>query len=255
MYYIMSRKLSSTKLFSYCCYFVCLCVLTIASAAHADSPKEFDNQYQTKLFGVTVKVTNRFSAIGANQYELLLQAEAALGSITETSRIYWDDEKELFVPLHYTYMRRSFGRRKTLALSFDWENQQVVNLTELKTWPLGTAENVQDKLSYQVQMQQDLLRGKQNFEYQVADKNGLQAYEFSPMGEESLDSALGQVDAVKLRRVHGKGKRVTTAWLAKEWGYLMMRLEHKEKGSTSVLDIQRASVAGKQIERKTNHTN
>lgn len=260
------------KYWIYCCQLVLFFIFIFsgsgavyADAAHGESvndesfnnevPQEFDNRYQTKLVGFTVNVTNRLRAQGENQYELFLQAEAKLGTITETSQLYWDEKKQVFVPLHYTYLRRSFGRNKKLSLVFDWEKNLLVNQTENKSWPLGEAVNVQDKLSYQVQMQQDLLQGKKDFVYQVADKNGLQAYEFTLLGEAQLTSPIGDLASVVLKRTHGNGKRVTTAWLAKQWGYLLLRLEHQEKGKTSVLDIQSASIGGKKVEGKTNRSN
>lgn len=218
-------------------------------AVAADAPKTFDNQYKAKLYGFNITVTNRLTQTAPNQYELLFKFDSMIGTITETSRMQWDSAKQTVKPLHYLYKRRGLGKDRDADLSFDWENKIVTNKVQKTNWQMDINQRVQDKLSYQIQLQQDLLNGQKNFSYQIADGGRLKDYKFITLGEEVLDTPLGKVNTVKVKRSRESDERVTYAWLAKDWNYLLVRLQQEEKGNEYTIYIHKASVDGKPIEK------
>lgn len=220
---------------------------TIVAAAEA--PKSFDNQYKAKLYGFNITVTNRLTKNADNQYDLLFKFDSMIGTITETSQMQWDPVKQTIKPLHYLYQRRGLGKDRDADLSFDWDKKTVINKVQQTNWQMDIAQRVQDKLSYQIQLQQDLLNGQKNFSYQIADGGRLKEYKFATLGEEMLETPLGKVNTVKVKRSRDNDKRVTYAWLAKDWNYLLVRLQQEEKGSTYTIYIHKASVDGKPIEK------
>lgn len=114
---------------------------------------------------------------------------------------------------------------------------------------MDIAQRVQDKLSYQIQLQQDLLNGKKDFAYQIADGGRLKEYKFVTVGEELLDTPLGKVNTIKVKRSRENDERVTYAWLAKDWNYLLVRLQQEEKGEVYTIYIHKATLNGKAIEK------
>lgn len=215
----------------------------------ADAPKTFDNQYKAKLYGFNITVTNRLTKTADNQYELLFKADSMIGSITELSKMQWNPAQQTISPLHYSYARRGLSKDRTAELSFDWKNKTVTNNVQKTNWQMDIAQKVQDKLSYQVQMQQDLLNGHKNFAYQIADGGRLKEYKFEIVGEELLDTPLGKVNTIKVKRSRENDERVTYAWLAKNWNYLLVRLQQEEKGDAYTIYIHKATVDGKAIEK------
>lgn len=215
----------------------------------ADAPKTFDNQYKAKLYGFNITVTNRLTKTADNQYELLFKADSMIGSITELSKMQWNPAQQTISPLHYSYARRGLSKDRTAELSFDWKNKTVTNNVQKTNWQMDIAQKVQDKLSYQVQMQQDLLNGHKNFVYQIADGGRLKEYKFEIVGEELLDTPLGKVNTIKVKRSRENDERVTYAWLAKNWNYLLVRLQQEEKGDAYTIYIHKATVDGKAIEK------
>lgn len=228
--------------------FLVLAVFSSLTTA-ADAPKTFDNQYKAKLYGFNITVTNRLTKTADNQYDLLFKAESFIGSITEESKMQWNPTQQSISPLHYSYARRGVGKSRTAELSFDWDKKSVTNNVQKTTWQMDIAQSVQDKLSYQIQMQQDLLNGQKNFTYQIADGGRLKEYKFSTVGEEMLDTPLGKVNTVKIKRSRENDERVTYAWLAKDWNYLLVRLQQEEKGEAYTIYIHKATLDGKAIEK------
>ena len=218
-------------------------------AAAASAPKTFDNQYKAKLYGFNITVTNRLTQTADNQYDLLFKAESMIGSITEQSKMQWNPAQQTVSPLHYSYARRGLGKDRTAELSFNWKNKSVTNNVQKTSWQMDIAQKVQDKLSYQIQMQQDLLNGQKDFTYQIADGGRLKEYKFMTVGEEILDTPLGKVNTIKVKRSRENDARVTYAWLAKDWNYLLVRLQQEEKGDAYTIYIHKATLDGKAIEK------
>lgn len=230
---------------------IALCIVALISphVIAANAPTTFDNQYKAKLFGFNITVNNRLTQTADNQYELLFKAESMLGSITEQSKLQWNPVQQTVSPLHYSYARRSVGKDRTAELSFDWKNKTVTNNVQKTSWQMDITQKVQDKLSYQIQMQQDLLNGGESFTYQIADGGRLKEYKFTIVGDEILDTPLGKVNTIKVKRSRENDERVTYAWLAKDWNYLLVRLQQEEKGDAYTIYIQKASQDGKAIEK------
>lgn len=224
---------------------------TLLSAATlaAEAPKTFDNEYKAKLYGFNVTVTNRLTKTEDGKYNLLFKADSMIGTITEQSHMQWNPKQQTISPLKYTYARRSLGKDRNAELTFDWPNKTVTNNVQKTSWEMDIAQKVQDKLSYQLQMQQDLLNGHKDFEYQIADGGRLKKYMFTTVGEELLETPLGKVNTVKIKRSREDNDRVTYAWLAKDWNYLLVRLQQEEKGDTYTIYIHKAKVDGKDITR------
>ncbi|HEX7762594.1 MAG TPA: DUF3108 domain-containing protein [Cellvibrio sp.] len=213
----------------------------------AEAPKTFDNEYRAKLYGFNITVTNRLTKTDDGNYNLLFKADSMIGSITERSLMQWNKAQQTISPLEYTYARRGLGKNRDAQLTFDWKTKTVTNNVQKTSWEMDIAQKVQDKLSYQLQMQQDLLNGHKDFEYQIADGGHLKKYKFTTVGEEMLDTPLGKVKTVKIKRSREDNDRVTYAWLAKDWNYLLVRLQQEEKGDTYTIYIHKAVVDGKSI--------
>lgn len=222
-----------------------LSAATVTQAA--DLPKTFDNEYKAKLYGFNITVTNRLTKTGTNQYDLLFKAESMIGSITETSRMLWDAEQQTVTPLRYVYARRGLGKKRDAELLFDWQKKTVTNNVQKTTWSMDIAQKVQDKLSYQLQLQQDLINGHSNFNYQIADGGRLKEYKFEKIGEEMLETPLGKVMTVKVKRSRENDDRITYAWLAKDWEHMLVRLQQEEGGDAYTIYISKAKLDGKAI--------
>lgn len=217
----------------------------LAVAAHAEMPTSFENEYSTRLFGIKVTVTHQLTDLENGGQQLRFEADSWVGNIEEISRFDWVDG--MVQPQKYFYKRRGLGRDRDAELTFNWDEERVINDVQGKSWAMDIRENVQDKLSYQVQLQKDLIAGRNNLVYPIADGGEMKEYRFEIVAEERLNTPMGEVDTVKVMRSRDDDDRVTYAWLAPQWDYLLVRLEQQEDGDSHTINIDKARVNGKKI--------
>jgi hypothetical protein len=225
-----------------------IAALQIVSLAHASEPSLFDNKYSAKLYGFNIEVTSRLSAQGDNNYEFYFDANTALGRVTETSQLKWNAKEHFAIPMLYTYRRSGVGKNREQALRFDWAKSEVTNTKNNTSMELDASKKIQDSLSYQLQLRQDLMAGKKSFSYLITDGNKNKEYKFEIVDDEVLDTPLGSVTTVKIKRIQTSDQRETYAWFAKDFQYLLVRLQQEENGSAYTIYISKASLNGKAIE-------
>jgi hypothetical protein len=230
-----------------------LIAIVLASGVSAAEPsaKElipFENEYSARLYGFGVKVTSSLKPKGGNRYEVYFGASAMVGDVTEISEFEWNPHEQLARPQHYFYTRTGLGKNRREDLQFDWTNNQVTSSARKTTEALDPAKKIQDSLSYQIQLRQDLMAGKNNLVYAITNGKKTKQYRFEVVGEETLDTPLGKVATLKVRRKEDNGDREIYAWFAKDFQYLLIRLQQEENGSAYTIYLSKASLNGKAIE-------
>jgi len=223
-------------------------VLILATTTQAvELPDTFSNEYSSSALGFKVTVKHELKQQSDGSHQMHFRAESWFASIDEVSNLKIDAEKGTIVPLHYIYKRRIMGSNRDAELTFNWDARTVTNNVQNTTWRMDIAQHVQDKLSYQLQLQYDLANGKKDLVYQIADGGRLKEYRFEIVGEELLTTPLGKVNTVKVKRSRDNDDRVTFAWLAKDWDYLLVRLQQEEDGDEYTISLTKASQNGKAI--------
>lgn len=218
----------------------------LAASVSAEMPKSFENEYSTRIFGIKVTVTHQLTDLEEGGQQLRFEADSWIGNIEEISQFDWVEG--VVQPRKYFYKRRGLGRNRDAELTFNWDKERVINDVQGKSWAMDIRKRVQDKLSYQIQLQKDLIEGRNNLKYAIADGGQMKEYRFEIVAEERLDTPMGEVDTVKVMRSRDDDDRVTYAWLAPKWDYLLVRLEQQEDGDSHTIDIDKARVNGKNIE-------
>jgi hypothetical protein len=229
-------------------WLICMVALQFSSFAQASEPSVFDNAYSAKLYGFTIEVTSRLSAQENGNYEFYFDANAVLGRVTEVSQFKWNPKEQTAIPLVYSYKRTGLGKNRNQVLNFDWTKNEVSNSITNSRSALDANKKIQDGLSYQFQLRQDLIAGKKQFSYLINDGKKNKEYKFEIVGDDLLDTPLGQVATVKIKRVQTSDNRETYAWFAKDFQYLLVRLQQEENGSAYTIYISKASLNGKAIE-------
>ncbi|WP_111641263.1 DUF3108 domain-containing protein [Marinimicrobium alkaliphilum] len=224
-----------------------LAALCWSTTTAAEMPETFKNEYRTRIMGFSITAVHELKSNSDGTQELHFSASTWLASLDEKTHFAWSDEGEV-QPLNYSYRRRGLGRGRDHQLSFDWDEAEVSDGNG-ESWPIDTEQRLQDRLSFQVQLQKDLLQGKDTLFYQITDGGDLREYQFDIVGEERLDTTLGEVDTIKVRRSREGSDRTTNLWLAKDHNLLLVRLEQDEGGTSYTLNISKANVNGQAIRR------
>ena len=157
-------------------------------------------------------------------------------------------------PHQYRYARKGMGKSKKIKQNFDWDTQQATGSDRGTPISLTLIQGVQDKSSYQLALQRDIAEGKTSMSYQVLDGDDLDTYDFRVLGEESVETVVGSVDAIKVERVRDptQSKRVTVLWFAKDWDFLLVRLQQVERdGKEYQIILEDATVNNKTVKGRS----
>lgn len=215
-------------------------------------PTPFRAVYKAKYKGVPVVAEGirELKKLHDNHYLLTASVKSWFISITEQSAFTWEPGHRL-LPEEYQYHRRGIGRDRDAVLKFDWSIHQVLNDVQSKPWKMTIPDGTMDKLGYQIKMRADLQRyfsqttQKPKLSYLIADGGRVKTYNFKILGDEYIDTPVGRLNTVKLARFRKNDKRSTIFWLAKDWQFLLVRLEQVESGKASFnLFLKQATVNG-----------
>lgn len=180
------------------------------------------------------------------QWLLSHTVDSALLTLKETSLFDWQQQQPK--PQVYQLKQNSIGKKKSELLEFDWSNLQAHHQTNKPAGTLDIPANTFDKLTYQLKIRQDLLNGGEPGIYTVAEKRKLKEYGFILLGSEQLDTPVGKLNTVKIKRDRGAdSKRQTILWLAKDWDYLLVKIEQQEKGKNYEVVMTEGELDGNPI--------
>ncbi|MBU2710263.1 DUF3108 domain-containing protein [Zooshikella harenae] len=224
-----------------------LACFTHTAYLNADTLQPYKATYGAEVSSIPVKGSaNRELTVAKDgSYHLSFSADIVIVDIAEQSRFSIQDNH--VVPASYHYKRGGFAKTKEDSLSFDWKNMQVQNQADEDVKPFAITKQTLDPLSYQFQLRLDLANNKKDLTYKVADEDEVKTYSFKRLGEEVIDSPLGKLKTVKVKRVRENKKRETTLWFAKEWDYILVRLQQLEESKVYDIYLQKASINGKPV--------
>ena len=209
--------------------------------AHADTAQlpAFKATYTTAFdLGISLsgEAVRELRQTENGQWRFSSEAAAMMAGISEVTRFNYQPTQPI-QPLSYRYHRKVLGKSRKASIDFDWAKQSATTVVKDTPWKMQVPVGTQDKLSYQLQLRLDLLAGKTDMTYAVADGGKLKEYRFKVTGEEQIDTPYGRYNAVRVMRDRGEdADRETLIWLAPELDYLIVRLEQTESdGKTYAL--------------------
>ena len=230
--------------------FVFLAALSLPATLMATELQPFSASYTAdwKQLPFSGKAERSLQAQDDGTWKLDFSASMLVAGLSETSwlTIHNGDVQ----PQKYRYSRNGMGKSKKIKHDFDWSTQVATGSDRGTPVKLTLIQGVQDKSSYQLALQRDIAKGKTSMSYQVLDGDELDTYDFRVLGEESVETKVGTVDAVKVERVRDptQSKRKTILWFAKDWDYLLVRLQQVEKdGKEYQIILESGSVNNKDV--------
>ncbi len=110
--------------------------------------------------------------------------------------------------------------------------------------PLVLETETFDKLLYQIVLMQELKQGQRQLRYKVVDKDKINIYQPQLLGNELIQTAIGELEALKYERVSADKSRRTTLWCAPRLHYLPVRVDHQERENDPILSMVLQTVEG-----------
>ena len=149
----------------------------------------------------------------------------------------WMLEGNDIKPLHYSYSHTRTKKERQVTIDFDWGKGQITNSINGESWNMPVRPGILDKLLYQFAIMRDLKQGKSPISYVIADGGKIKTYTFQLIGEERLETPLGEFHTLKLTRDKPNSRRKTTLWCARELDYLPVRVENIESDGMKTVAI------------------
>lgn len=195
--------------------------------------RPFQAEYVAQFRGLPVKArgTRTLEKIADNIYRLSSSADSLMVKVLEYSEFELTDGH--LIPLLYHYERKGIGRNKRESSEFDWDS----GLVRHDEGDTALLPNTLDKLSYQYQLRLDVAEAMANgatgdlLTYIVSDEEKRKEYVFRITGEESLKTPIGDLNTVRVERIHDaddKKSRKTAMWLSTDHDYVLVRLRIEE---------------------------
>jgi hypothetical protein len=198
-------------------------VPAIADDGHSAGTR-FEARYQARVMGTQLKGTANLLQIDDDLWEYRFDTSSLLGKVTEVTR-YRIAENGWLTPALYKYRQSALGNNKRVLLSFDWRAGRVTDTAPKKPWTLTLSPGTLDPLSMQLQLRDDVKRGKKSMQYRLPRDGRMKTYRFVVEGTETTDTVLGPLRTIRVGRDRGEGSdKFTRLWLARDWDHLIVKI-------------------------------
>lgn len=205
----------------------------------------YQAEYKISNNSLTTTAQRNLSKHG-NQWHLSQHAKLMFIKVSEESVI--EDGALGLRPLRYEYSN-SVSSKQDQKINFDWQKGSASDSKYRKPWTAPLTPGTFDQLSAQLQMRQALIAGR--FEtamvQTVVNRGKHKTYRVEKIGEEIIDSPVGKLNTIKLRRSREGSDSETIVWLAKDWNYLIVRLKQTDEDDTYSLELLKATLDGKPV--------
>ncbi len=210
--------------------------LSLPLAAEVE-PSRFFARYDVEVDGIKfgeMERTLRLTADNRYQLETRLYTTGWVSLFKKDrflERSVWSLDAGRPRPYSYLYTHTGGDKELVERLDFDWEAMQVTSLRDGKKSTVAAVPGLLDKLVYQFVLRRDLQQGATGeLVYQVADRGDIRDYRFRVEGEETLDTPMGPLRTLRVRRLSSDKERKTTIWTAVERDHLLVRIEQEDDG-------------------------
>ena len=217
-----------------------LVLLTQLSGLAAADPAlpTYRAEYTTTVSGMDVTLTRTLTE-QAGQYQLSQSgSKTFLVKLSEDASFTVKDGR--VVGDHFVYQLSGITKRRREVI-FD-ENAGVIRSLRKKKWTEHPwSEDVLDRLSLQEQWRLTLLRADTPpalVALSVVDGDRVKPKQFELVETVVIDTAVGPLNTLHYReRRDDPEKRQSDTWLAADHTFLMVRTEHVEDGSKTVMQL------------------
>ena len=176
-------------------------------------------------------------------YRLETSASNLLGKMRETERLHLDAEGRIRID-DYVSKRSFFGSKRKATLVIDHQLNKAIYTRKKKRREIALQPDYLGPISYQLQLRRDLVQPDSSLRYTVISRGKIKHYQFERLDEEVISTGLGEVVAVKVRRVRENAGRETVFWMAKEFAYLPVKVwQREEDGETYEMTLKSLTIA------------
>lgn len=229
-----------------------LSALILNQLAHADTALPvYDAEYRTKVAGIRITLKRSLTE-EKGHYHLHQSGKAFLVKLKEES--HFTVKGDQIIGDRFSY-RLSGVTKRQREVHYD-PSAGIIRSLRKKTWTEHPwSADVLDRLSQQEQMRLMLIRAEappEQMALKIVDGPNIKLKRFELVEQATLDTLAGTLRTVHYRLLHDDPeKRSSDIWLAIGHTFLMVRTEHDERGSKTVVEISQAVIDGTPLSADT----
>ena len=213
----------------------------------ADELSLYEAVYTTKVIGLSVTLNRSLTREG-DRFHLSQAGKTFMLSLNEDS--HFTLEGEQIIGEEFVYQLGGVSKRRR-EVHFDPANNTIRSLKKKEWTEHPWSPDVLDRLSQQEQMRLKLLLAEappERISLSIIDGPRIKLKHFDLVETGSLETEVGRLNTVHYRLRHDDpSERSSDAWLATDHDFLMVRTEHVEDGSKTVIRLQSASIEGEPV--------
>lgn len=202
---------------------------TLSTTSLSPFKARYSSRYKLGFLSFDIDADRTLQQLADNSWQLQFSASASAASLDEVTHFTLTNGK--IQPLEYSLKGAGLIQEDDRAFRFDHKAKTVLNSLSSDIFKNQWHDQIQDRLSYMLQISLDVAAGKRQLEYPVFEKNKIKMHHYEVVGEETLNTRIGPLRTVKVRQVR-QDKRSITAWLAIDHQYVLVKLADKQNNNT-----------------------
>lgn len=209
-------------------------LLASATAFAQDAPiAPFKSEFSLIRNGDTIGEASIELIMGKDGWQFTTQSFGTEGlagfagvRIDENSTFRWQGGRP--ETMHYRYFQKAAWKKKNRRIEVDHAAKRIDAGDDDGTTALAYAPGTVDRNLVVLALAADLKAKHATLEYRVADKREIGTHRYKVVGKESIATARGRFDCIKVERIREKAGRTTTTWIAPALGYTPVRIVQQE---------------------------
>lgn len=236
--------------------------MTVCASAQesAQQPTTYSAQYKARANHFNASASRSLTLLEDGSYALVNDLEATLlgqtiARLQQRSEFHYVADKIVTDLYIYELSGISSDDRR---MAFDWQAGTVESSEDDEAWTLELQDQAFDPLSHQLELRQQLrlMSSSQSepeitteFEFAVVDGDEIEQLRYQFVGEEVLETPLGNLNSLKFERIRAPtSSRSTVIWLARDWEFLIARIEQVNgSGMHITLELEEAELNGASV--------
>jgi len=134
----------------------------------------------------------------------------------------------IVMPASFQLTQRVSIYKRHEFVGFDWASKKATGKKKRDDFTLDIVPGMQDKLSVYLYIADSICRGENDIDAWVVSGPELKTYEYRFQAVEPLETVLGRVEAVHIRRGGPEDEKQTDMWHAAEAHFLPVKMVYRD---------------------------
>ena len=202
-------------------------ILLSAISSNAVAMSPFQASYQFAYNGKNLGTATRTLSKSGNNWTYVFAAKAAaIASATETSRFSFANGQ--IISNNFSRNSKILVHNDTMTINFNPSTKTINTKKKDQARSFAWKAGALDELNAELQVREDLKGSGLKSSYLIADAKSLDVRQFVKKGTESVKTAFGTYNTIKVVLSHDNSSKSSTFWLAPQLDYLPVKMSHDD---------------------------